>query len=135
VSSTFNQAQIDLNGRFKYTSDGKLDSWQILKSEGILKGDCEDYSLTLIWLSEGKSTMRFWLALLTFKYLIWYCKSPSGVGHACLWVRGRGWTDNIQRKVLKDYKAMNGKGYKLVFPYVVPIVLLKMLIGKVLRAF
>ena len=122
-------ALADLNARFKYRSD-RGESWKILKGKASIFGDCEDYSLTLIWLAEGKSLLRFWLALLTFKYVMFYCKTPRGVGHAILWVRGHGWVDNIQREFVPSLRQ---KGYRLRFPYLVPHMLLLMLLRPVLR--
>ena len=51
----------ELNKRFVYKSDsGRIDNWRIIKSPvGAIYGDCEDYSLTLIWLLEGKSMSRY----------------------------------------------------------------------------
>lgn len=124
-------AQRSLNKRFTYRSDAG-ENWQILKGDGPVSGDCEDYSLTLIWLAEGKSTVRFWLALLTFKYVLWHCKSPGGAGHAIVWVRRHGWTDNIQRRFVSrdDLRTL---GYKLRFPYLAPLVLLKFALRPLLR--
>lgn len=117
----------ELRSRFRYTSDGaKVDRWCILKdAHGPLEGDCEDFALTLIWMMERKSMWRFWFAICTFKYRIWYVLSPRGAGHAVLKHRGK-WVDNIQRRWVDDLKS---KGYKLCFPWLPPLVALKMLIG------
>ncbi|TDE33179.1 hypothetical protein [Antarcticimicrobium sediminis] len=123
--------QASLNGRFTYHAD-KGESWRIMRDQGPVTGDCEDYSLTLIWLYEGRSMLRFWWALITFRYVLWFCLSPSGDGHAVVWCRGRGWTDNIQRRLVSrgDLKAM---GYRLRIPYLVPLVALKFLLRPLLR--
>ncbi len=123
-----NEIQNSLNKRFRYASD-KGDSWRILAAEGTVSGDCEDYSLTLVWLWERQSLLRFWWALVTFKYLFWHCRSPSGGGHLVVWCRGRGWTDNIQRKLV----AKLPNGYRLRFPYLFPLVALKFLLRPLLR--
>lgn len=125
-------AQRDLNSRFSYRPD-KGEYWRILKGWGPVKGDCEDYSLTLIWLLEGRSMLRFWIALITFKYLIWHCTSPGGDGHAVLWTRGVGWTDNIQRRVVPSRKELRALGYKLHFPNVFLLVALKFLFRPLLK--
>ncbi len=123
--------QRDLNARFLYRPD-KGESWQILKGEGHIYGDCEDYSLTLIWLAERRSMWRFWWALLTFKYVLWYCRSPGGAGHVVVWVRGHGWTDNICKHFVSR-KDLRGYGYRLRFPYLVPMVALKFALRPILR--
>jgi hypothetical protein len=120
--------QKSLNGRFTYAGD-EGDHWRILPAEGPVSGDCEDYSLTLVWLWEGQSMLRFWWALVTFKYLFWHCLSPRGVGHAVVWCRGRGWTDNIQRKMVDKLPD----GYRLRIPYLFPFVALKFLLRPLLR--
>jgi hypothetical protein len=117
-------AQADLNSRFTYSGDRTGENWSILRDDGPVQGDCEDYSLTLIWLSEGQSLIRFWWALITLKYMVWHCQSPGGVGHVIMWVRGHGWTDNIQRKIITKQQR-KAKGYRLWFPYVAPLVLFK----------
>lgn len=118
--------QASLNGRFTYHAD-KGESWRIMGGDGPVAGDCEDYSLTLVWLYEGRSMWRFWWALVTFEYVLWQCLSPGGAGHAVVWCRGRGWADNIQHQLVSrgDLKA---KGYRLRFPYLFPLVALKFLL-------
>jgi hypothetical protein len=123
-----NEIQNSLNKRFRYASD-EGDSWRIMAALGPVSGDCEDYSLTLVWLWERQSLLRFWWALVTFKYLFWHCRSPSGGGHLVVWCRGRGWTDNIQRKLV----AKLPDGYHLRFPYLFPLVALKFLLRPLLR--
>ncbi len=119
-----------LNGRFSYRPDMRED-WQILRGEGAVSGDCEDYALTLIWLWEGRSMLRFWWALIICRYVLWQCRGPGGGGHVVLWLRGQnqGWTDNIQRRVVADLP----KGYHLRFPIRAPLVALKFLLRPVLR--
>lgn len=91
----------DLNKRFVYTFDrnqyGRKEHWAIMTNEsGPLLGDCEDYSLTLLWYLEGKSTKNFWKALLSGKAQVWFCK-VDGVGHAVLKYEGK-WIDNIKMR-------------------------------------
>lgn len=117
-----------LNGRFTYAPDDG-DHWRILDAEGPVSGDCEDYSLTLVWLWEGRSMLRFWWSLITLKYVFWHCRSPTGEGHLVTWCRGLGWTDNIQGELIDALP----KGYRLRFPYLFPLVALKFLLRPVLR--
>lgn len=123
--------QASLNGRFSYCEDAG-ESWRILGGDGPVSGDCEDYSLTLVWLYEGRSTLRFWWALITFKYVFWFCHLPSGVGHAVVWRRGHGWTDNIQRRLVSR-RDLRAAGYRLRFPYLFPVVALKFLLRPILQ--
>lgn len=119
-----------LNRRFTYRRDTG-ESWRILKGDGPIAGDCEDYALTLVWLCEGRSMLRFWWALFVCRYVLWYCLSPAGNGHVALWIRGRGWTDNIQRRVVPRLP----EGYRLRFPCLVPVIALKFALRPVLTRF
>ncbi len=121
----FEQARKDLNARYSYKKD-PVDRWNILKGDLAIEGDCADNVLTLIWLVCGRRMLRFWMSLITFKFVIWHCLSPKGVRHAVVWCRGYGWTDNSGRLMTRaDLKAF---GYKLKWPYLPPIVALKFLL-------
>jgi hypothetical protein len=53
----------DLATRFVWTRD-RVDGWRILTAPtGPLRGDCDDFAATALWLAEGKSMLRFWWAL------------------------------------------------------------------------
>ena len=123
--------QASLSARFTYRAD-KGESWRVMNGDGPVSGDCEDYSLTLIWLYEGRSMIRLWWALISFKYVFWYCRSPDGDGHAVMWGRGIGWTDNIQRRRVSraELKAL---GYRMYWPYPVPLIALLFLLRPLLR--
>jgi len=115
--------QNTLNSRFTYKGD-KGERWKILASEGPVSGDCEDYSLTLIYNLERGSMFRFWWALTTSKYVPWFCLTPNGVGHVVMWCRGLGWTDNIQQEFVTK-AVLSEKGYKLRYPFLPPLVAFK----------
>lgn len=128
---TFLKAQTDLNNRFNYRSDGRLGRWRVMRDFGTVWGDCEDYALTLIWLAEGRSWIRFWWALFTFKYLLWVGAAPSGAAHAILWAPGRGWTDNILKKPHRKLPA----GYRRGIPYPAPLVLMMLILSRIFSKF
>lgn len=116
----------DLNARFRY----KLDRpWRILKGDGPLVGDCEDYALTLAWMLSGRSMVRFWIDMILLRHVIWIGRTPSGETHAVLWSRGQGWIDNIQRKWVTR-SDLHWKGYRLWFPAPAPLVALMLLMGR-----
>jgi hypothetical protein len=118
------EAQDELNARFVYKAD-RGERWRILTNDtGAIEGDCEDYSLTLAWMMSDKSKLKFWLNILTFKFVIWNCRSPRNIGHAVMWIRGHGWTDNITKKIVsKSY--LKDKGYQLLFPFLGPLAIFK----------
>lgn len=131
MSKDFQGILEDINNRFVYTSDkdqfGKKDKWHLMKSDrGELYGDCEDYSYTLLWMLEGKSLFKVFWSLLTKKSELWYCFSPSGVGHAVLKYEDK-WIDNIQRRFVDDLEIL---GYKMVSRWCVFTIFFKALIKR-----
>jgi hypothetical protein len=123
---TYKEAQHLLNSKFKYSSDTTGEKWTILDIDksGVLRGDCEDYVLTLAWLIEDESYIKFWWSFLTFKHVIWQGKTPGGQPHAFMWTRGVGWTDNITQKPMTK-EQMKALGYKFWWPIVVPLMIAK----------
>lgn len=113
----------DLIERFSYTAD-KRDRWTLLDApSGPLYGDCEDYSLTALWLCAGKSWLRLWWLVITFQAMFWLTRTPrTGELHMMLWVRGRGWTDNIYPE------WSTTPHHPRLFPYVAPLLLFVLLI-------
>ncbi len=115
----------DLADRFVWKSDGKFDSYRILDANtGPLKGDCDDFAVTALWITEGRSMLRFWWSLLTFRAVIWHVKGTGFASHVVLYHRKLGWIDN-------QNPAWGERKDKLRFPVPAPIVALKMLIGKI----
>lgn len=122
-------AQIDkldtLRNRFVYRKDYH-DKWTIMKQDDVhLFGDCEDFALTALWLESDKSMLKFWWNVLTFRAIIWFVKTQSGEGHAALWMKNRGWIDNIYMKAWREKCP-----HKKVVPFAGPLLALKMLIAR-----
>lgn len=114
----------DLRARFKWTAD-KADGWRVLRNEvGPLKGDCDDFAITALWLTAGRSWARVWWMLLTFQAVIWFCQTNSGGGHVMLWVRGKGWIDNI-------YPTWGPKPrHTRRFPHIITVIMIKLAVGR-----
>ena len=59
-----------LNNTWKYRYDkdqyGKKDHWKVMKKPPY-EGDCEDYSLTMLYLISEKSWFKFWLYFFLHK--------------------------------------------------------------------
>jgi hypothetical protein len=98
-----------------------------LKGE-MLQGDCDDYTVTLMYLLSGESTKKMLWGLATLQFVPWFCRLPDGQYHVALWVRGEGWIDNVQKKFTKTKPK-----YKWYFPYPFPVVMLKMALGRIFR--
>lgn len=120
----------ELNKNFKYVKDsdqyGSRDAWYIMKQKPY-HGDCEDYSLTLLYNLKDRSVTKLLLSLLIRESKICFCK-VNGVGHAVLKYKGR-YIDNIQRKwVEKEY--MEKKGYDFsIWLYIPYQVIIKLVMG------
>jgi predicted transglutaminase-like cysteine proteinase len=125
-----------LNAKFKYKNDTFrwLDYWRIMANDGDKwEGDCEDYSLTLAWLVSDKDILKFLWNLISFRFLIWYVKSPNGEGHAIIKIDGL-YYDNIQKKGVEK-SILKEKGYKFVYPFVLPLFLIKMILASIFGVF
>ena len=116
----------DFNSRFVWRKDGWLDTWRVLQGKGALYGDCDDYAMTMLWITAG-SSWRVWWWLLTFQAVPWWVwATPGGELHLALWVRGNGWIDNIK----PSWKPTCG--HRRIAPVLSPIVAFKLLLGKLL---
>lgn len=118
----------DLIFRFRYKRDG-FDTWRILKTDkhGLALGDCDDFAITALYLESGRSLKRMWWNLLTLQAAIWMVQTVEGEYHAVLWVRGKGWIDNIVPLWREEC------GYKRLWPWPWPAIALKLLLGLVCR--
>lgn len=98
----------DLRARFGYRAE-TADRWTLLDApKGVLQGDCEDWSYTAAWLLSGRSWLTFWWKVCTCQIVFWRAIS-GGQTHMMLWVRGRGWIDNI-------YPQFGPRRHRRIFP-------------------
>ena len=123
--------ELNDNWTYKYDIDqyAKKECWKIMHSAPYL-GDCEDYSLTLLFNICDKSYFKFWWSLISRKAKICYCyvETPDR-GHAVLRYDGE-FADNIQKKFVTKEK-MESKGYVFSkWMFIPSTVAIKMLIGK-----
>ena len=111
---TMIQAVDEVKDAFEYTPDetrhGKRDSWYIMKQKPY-KGDCEDFSLTVLYKLCGENLFALLMQLLFGSAKLHYT-TYYGVGHAVLEYRGM-FTDNIQQKWVSK-KELLADGY--IFP-------------------
>lgn len=102
----------NLNARFTYVSDrdqhGDRLAWFVLTSYGPVRGDCEDYALTLAWLASG-GWLRFIWHLATGRWQLW--TGTAGTQRHAVLRDGRTglWADNIQKRWVRDL----GPGYDI----------------------
>jgi hypothetical protein len=115
--------------RFEYRSE-RGDAWRIMNTRGSgpLKGDCEDFSLTVLWLAYNRKLFPFLSAFLTGRAKMWFAISPYGDKHNVLELAG-AYLDNIEQVwgSREYYKRLN---YKFIRPHSFIIVLARLITGK-----
>lgn len=128
-----------INSKWKYKYD-KGDKWQVLDiDKDTIKGDCEDYSLTVLYhfVCDGDWKKFLW-HIISGKTSIWYVEvdteDSEGVtpnrGHAVMQVEPYGWIDNWSKEfVLSKEVMINRYDHKFKYKYNRLIVLLKLLKG------
>ncbi len=126
----------DVAKKFQYKKDSIkiFDSWRILDiDQDTISGDCEDFSLTVIWNACGRNFLKFVLfVLILHKYRIHRVVDKNGESHAVGEV-DQLWFDNWTMKALpKDQFFLETKHtYKHIYPS--PLIILYMLIGLVIK--
>lgn len=123
-----------VSDRFVYTADKKsiFDRWNVMKlqDDGKFYGDCEDFSLTVMWYYSGQSLFKFLLNIVLHRYVIWHVKTSTGEGHAVGSIGGR-YFDNFGRKAIhKSRKEVTrAYGHKFKVPFIFPFNILKLIAG------
>jgi hypothetical protein len=103
------------------------------KTWPIYRGDCEDFSLTVLYHYSDKSWWKFWYYLITYKAQIRYCyvDTPDR-GHAVLKFGDVYIDNNFGTTTTKE--KMEARGYVFRGPawlYFIPTtVAIKLLLGK-----
>jgi len=107
----------EINDKFKYKFDDANDKWTIMAGQE-LRGDCEDYSLTVLFhVVCNKSWIKFWQKLIFGNAKLCYVTTHSGEGHAVLKV-GRAYIDNwskewVELDIMEDFgHKFNPKFFK-----------------------
>ena len=120
----------ELNKKFKYRKDrdqyGFRDAWYVMNHEPY-HGDCEDYSLTLLFNLKDRKWEKFLLSLLIRESKICHCK-VRGRGHAVLRYKGR-YIDNIQKKWCTKAYMENREYVFSSWLYIPYQVVIKLIIG------
>ena len=133
----------DFTAKWEYRLDstqyGMADAWKIIYSEdskGKFVGDCEDYSLSILYRLCGESHLKMWWMLLTHQAGICLVgPSSRKVSHAVLrykgeyvdnWTRRFGGKQEIEKNHTFHWLFGHGWAYQVA---------LKMLISKIVRLF
>lgn len=122
-----------VNSRFKYKRDrenyGISEVWKFLGKTG--EGDCEDYSLTVLWLAADQSIVTFFKLLWSGEYRLHYVNTSSGAGHLVMEHKGL-FVDNVVKKPVTKDQLVGVLKYKFRYHYRFPHILLKMGVGYVI---
>ena len=126
----------DFNNHYSYKYDPKgRDEWRVLveDSDGKYRGDCEDYSLSVLYyVICQESWLKFWWLLTTFQAELCGCETKTGGGHAVLRY-GDQYIDNWSKAWVGRDGMTKGLGhtfwpwYKTILPTTVAI---KMVMAK-----
>lgn len=121
----------DFTERYRYSYDPSWDKWRIPKLEdGKYYGDCEDFSLGILYyVVSEESLFTFWKLLLT-KAKMHYVTTKTGGGHAVLQLDGEyidNWTLNW---VTKEHMEALGHTFHPTY-YRAYQVALKMIYSKI----
>lgn len=115
----------NLQSRFTWESDGKVDSYHVMANEGPVRGDCDDFATRILYDYSGRNWLKFWWLLVTFQSCFWFVRSPRGGAHLTIWIKGLGYTDNWKNEFTPKEELHDKK-----YPVLWPIVALKIFIGK-----
>lgn len=111
----------DLNERFKYKADPKYwDNFQFMsKTDEIIYGDCEDYSLYVAREVSGGTILGFWKDYIKGKYEFWHVKTRrTGDGH-CVLIMDKQGTDNWTKKWVSESEIRELHDFKYKIPLVI----------------
>jgi predicted transglutaminase-like cysteine proteinase len=131
-------ANKEVASKFRYVTDkikyGFFETWSVMDTtKTVWEGDCEDYSLTVLWLmsNEKRSTFLFNI-LLHPDYGMHFVKYlPTGEGHAVLAYRDK-FCDNIQKEWFsKQNEAYEHYDWK--WPIFGPIICINLLLGRIIK--
>lgn len=127
----------EVNKYFVYLNDKKslLDTWKVMfkNNQGELRGDCEDYSLTVFWYLADQNIKTFlWNLFITQKYKLYSVNTSFGVKHTVGSYEGV-WFDNWTKRPLNETEFFFITGHKKKFRYFMPIMFLPLLKGLLVK--
>ena len=131
------------NSKWKYRKDkdqyGMADAWKIIYSanaEGKFVGDCEDYSLSILYRLCGESHIKMWWMLITHQAgicLVGPSKWKSS--HAVLRYKGE-YVDNWTKKFGPKSEIEKNHTFHVAYGHgLFHFTVIKMLMSKVVRIF
>lgn len=121
--------------KFKYREDPKslLDQWFVMvERQGVLQGDCDDFTVTCLWELCGRRLSTFiWKVLVTHKYKVHRVKSLNGY-HVVGEVEGL-WFDNWTLRALPKDRFFAETRHQHQIQYISPLIATYLACGLVAR--
>lgn len=118
---------------FQYTKDPHrwFDFYRIMKLDnGKFRGDCEDFSLTVMWFFYGQSFWKFFLNyFILHRAFIWHVRTWEGNGHAvgyCDGVYFDNWSSGVHNTKASVKASLS---HKFIVPIPSPLAALYFLAG------
>jgi hypothetical protein len=127
-----NTAVEQVSSKFVYQADTikRFDSWRVMKlTDGIFKGDCDDFVITVLWYTSGKSLWRFLFHLLiTHKYKVYNVSTSDGEPHIVASYKNQ-WFDNFTMAPFARDAFFQTTKHKYRFQIIGPVISIYLLIG------
>ncbi len=129
------QAVKQVSAKFQWVKDRRIyigDTWSVLDtSHNRIFGDCDNFTLTCLWLICKQSIWLFiWNVLVLHKYRIYYCRTSIGEPHVVGYAEGL-WFDNFSKEALPEHEFFNETKHKKYFFYPSVLTAWYMLLGKI----
>jgi hypothetical protein len=128
-----NQAIEQVDQKFVYQADPRsffTDYWFVMQEhDGHLHGDCDDYSITVLWYMCNQNFWTFvWNVLILHRYRLHRVKTRTGEYHVVAQV-GNTWFDNWTRRPCGRQELFDQTGHQYAMWYLSPIIAWFMLWG------
>jgi hypothetical protein len=113
-----------VGSRFKYTSDPKsiFDPWFVMRERnGIMRGDCDDFTLTVIWYVCDQNIWKFiWNVMILHKYQMHRVRAT---GYHLVGTAEGLWFDNFTREAMPrdEFFARTKHRHLYIYPSFVMI--------------
>ncbi len=121
--------------RFQYQRDPKwFEFWTVMKEQnGKMIGDCDDFSLTTVWLLCNGNILTFvWNVLILHRYRFYFSKASSDEWHIVGFAQNR-YFDNWTKRAMTKEDFLKITNHKIYFIIPSPLVLIYMFTGLFLR--
>jgi len=126
------QAISTVNSQFQYTADPRsffTDYWFVMRSQNnVMRGDCDDYSITVLWLLCGGLWQFVWNVLILHRYRLHRVQTRNGEYHVVAQV-GDVWFDNWTRRCCSRDQLFAETGHQYRMWYLSPVIAWFMLWG------